>query len=223
MCINQIEWGLKNRGTDNDSYFDKLWFGKPHCCYETHSVFKGRVKRSLDHSFKTVPGTIRHCWQTNATVSVQQGRLAQTVCAQWCSSPLFRDLKFPMNLTYSYTGGSLGSMVPRSMWQQNSSWFFAKTKKQSMKTGEEDVDLGWIMTRWNDRNKRLIYFSDIQASVSPLPWYERTEPCTRLNARPQARSSTGSGLQDQTETSKMSLSETRKWLRSGCFSMCEYC
>lgn len=45
-----------------------------------------------------------------------------TICRH---SPLFRDLKFPMNLTYSYTGGSLGSMVPLSMWQQNSSWFFA--------------------------------------------------------------------------------------------------
>ena len=41
------------------------------------------------------------------------------------NSPLFRDLKFPMNLTYSYAGGSLGLMVPRSMWQQNSSWFLA--------------------------------------------------------------------------------------------------
>lgn len=33
-----------------------------------------------------------------------------------------------MNLTYSYTGCSFGSIVPRSMWQQNSNWFFAENK-----------------------------------------------------------------------------------------------
>lgn len=39
--------------------------------------------------------------------------------------PLLSDLKLPMNRTYSYTGGSLGSMAPRSIWQQNSIWFLA--------------------------------------------------------------------------------------------------
>lgn len=43
--------------------------------------------------------------------------------------PLLSDLKLPMNRTYSYTGGSLGSMAPRSIWQQNSIWFLAVDKK----------------------------------------------------------------------------------------------
>lgn len=50
--------------------------------------------------------------------------------------PLLSDLKLPMNRTYSYTGGSLGSMAPRSIWQQNSIWFLAveKTKINIKKT-----------------------------------------------------------------------------------------
>lgn len=42
------------------TYFDKLWLGEPDGCYETHSLFKGRLKRSLDHPFETVLGTVRH-------------------------------------------------------------------------------------------------------------------------------------------------------------------
>lgn len=47
--------------------------------------------------------------------------------------PLLSDLKLPMNRTYSYTGGSLGSMAPRSIWQQNSIWFLAVDKKEILK------------------------------------------------------------------------------------------
>lgn len=50
------------------------------------------------------------------------------------SVPLLSDLKLPMNLTYSYTGGSLGSMAPRSMWQQNSIWFLPVDKKKAIIT-----------------------------------------------------------------------------------------
>lgn len=48
------------------------------------------------------------------------------------------------------------------------------------------------------------YFSDTLASVSLLPWYERTEPCRRLNARLRAGSSAGFDPRDQTENTHMS-------------------
>lgn len=120
-------------GSAADSHLDELWFGEPHSCYETHSVFEGRVNKwSLDHSFKTVLGTVRH-WgkeKRKRVTSRKPGKPTLTLRHFFflCNSPLFRDLKLPMNLTYSYTGGSLGWMVPRSMWQQNSSWFFAGGK-----------------------------------------------------------------------------------------------
>lgn len=133
-CTEQMECRAGDGGADEDPHFDKLRFGEPHGCYETHSVFKGRLKRSLDHSFETVPGTVRH-WrqahtQTRREIRSGETRLRRTSGTFRRDSPLFRDLKFPMNLTYSYTGGSLGSMVPLSMWQQNSSWFFAGVKKK---------------------------------------------------------------------------------------------
>lgn len=190
-------------GADEDPHFDKLRFGEPHGCYETHSVFKGRLKRSLDHSFETVPGTVRH-WrqahtQTRREIRSGETRLRRTSGTFRRDSPLFRDLKFPMNLTYSYTGGSLGSMVPLSMWQQNSSWFFAGVKK---KRKDEKPDLQDDGKDATPAAEGELYFSDIRASASLLPWCGRTEPCTRLSAPRLARSSAGSGPRDQTERRK---------------------
>lgn len=64
-CAEQMECRAGDGGADEDPHFDKLRFGEPHGCYETHSVFKGRLKRSLDHSFETVPGTVRHWRQAH--------------------------------------------------------------------------------------------------------------------------------------------------------------
>lgn len=63
--------------------------------------------------------------------------------------PLLSDLKLPMNLTYSYTCGSLGSMAPRSIWQQNSMWFLAGENKHNMskRCCKHSVN-GFIMCEW---------------------------------------------------------------------------
>lgn len=77
VCTEQMERRAGDRRTDENSYFDKLRFGEPDGCYETHSVFKGRLKRSLDHSFETVPGTVRH-WRRANTDTTDEFRAKET-------------------------------------------------------------------------------------------------------------------------------------------------
>lgn len=148
--------------------------------------------------FRVQLGTGDKHTQTRREIRSGETRLGRTSGTFRRHSPLFRDLKFPMNLTYSYTGGSLGSMVPLSMWQQNSSWFFAGVKKS------KDENPG-LQDDGRDATPAVegeLYFSDIRASASLLPWCGRTEPCTRLSAPRLARSSAGSGPRDQTERRK---------------------
>lgn len=149
MCRNQIEWGVRNGRTDNDSYFDKLWFGKPHSCYETHSVFKSRVKRSLDHSFKTVPGTIRHWWQTNTT---DKFAARKTQLRQFVHSSVTHHYSGTWSFQWTWHIRTLGALWGRSSLgacgNRTPADFLLEKKKDSqyekLRTAEKNGDLGWV-------------------------------------------------------------------------------
>lgn len=51
------------------------------------------------------------------------------------NQPLLWNLKSPTNLTYSYVGGSFGSMFPLAKWQQNSTCVSSERKKVSTGRG----------------------------------------------------------------------------------------
>lgn len=51
---------LSRRGDALQVHLNELWFGETHCSYKTHSVLEGSMEGPLDHSFETIPGTVRH-------------------------------------------------------------------------------------------------------------------------------------------------------------------
>lgn len=212
VCTEQMERRAGDRRTDEDSYFDKLRFGEPDGCYETHSVFKGRLKRSLDHSFETAPGTVRH-WRRANTDMTDEFRAKETRLRAF--------LHF--SLTHHYSGTwsfrwTWRIRTQEALWGRWCLWacgsrtpadFLLELENGMEQDEKPDVhnDIRAVKRCSSSSDDRQLYFSDILASASLLPWYERTEPCTRLSARRQARSSTGSGPPDQTETHKHGAEE----------------
>lgn len=98
---------LATRGDALQGHLNELWFGETHGGYETHSVLEGGVQGPLDHSLETVPGTVRH-WGLKGFKGERLGEGARAGDAilngdvndpAVRTSPVLRDLKFPVNLT----------------------------------------------------------------------------------------------------------------------------